>query len=107
MSVLLVGTIGGAAAAGEELRMEGTGGLLNAGRVSMGASVGSGVAAGASSALGHSNINEQIPLSQGTANRLGGREGESRLIAKIQETVNNQHSITPPPATLSRNPYTI
>jgi hypothetical protein len=36
--------------------MEGTGGLLNAGRAIIGASVGSGVAAGASTALGHSDI---------------------------------------------------
>ena len=116
--------------------MEGTGGLLNAGRAIIGASVGSGVAAGASTALGHSDIanvasgiiggvtgrsvgrilqnrsirhqneiNEQIPLLQG--NRLGGREGESRLIANIQEPTNNQQSIEPPPATRTRNPYTI
>ena len=36
--------------------MEGTSGLLNAGRAIIGASVGSGVAAGASTALGHSDI---------------------------------------------------
>ena len=84
--------------------MEGTSGLLNAGRAIIGASIGSGVAAGASTALGHSDIanvasgiiggitgrsvgrvlqnrrirhqneiNEQIPLLQGTGNRLGGR----------------------------------
>jgi hypothetical protein len=50
-------------------------------------------------------INEQTPLLQG--NRLGGREGESRLIANIQEPTNNQQSIELPPATRSRNPCTI
>jgi hypothetical protein len=119
--------------------MEGTGGLLNAGRAIIGASVGSGVAAGASTALGHSDIanvasgliggvtgrsvgrilqnrrirqqnevNQQIPLLQGTGNRFGGREEESRLTANIQDPTNNQQSITPPPAETrrSRNPYT-
>ncbi len=38
------------------LLMGGTGRLLNAGRAIIGASVGSGVAAGASTALGHSDL---------------------------------------------------
>ncbi len=101
---------GGSAAAGDALLMEGTTGLMNAGRA--GASVGTGVAAGASASLGHSDIanvvsgiihgirersvgrvlhnrrlqnaiNQQIPLLQETGNRLGWREGESRLVANI------------------------
>jgi hypothetical protein len=46
---------GGAAVAGEALLMKGTAGLLNAGRAIIGGSVGAGIKAGASTALGHSD----------------------------------------------------
>jgi hypothetical protein len=47
---------GGTAEAGEALLMDGTAGLISSGETILGASVGSGVAAGASTAFSHSDI---------------------------------------------------
>ncbi len=123
---------GGAAAAVEVLLMDGTAGLINAGRTIIGASIGSFVAAGASSALGHSDIanvtssiiggiagrsvgqilqkrriRHQNEINEQTpllqaGNRLRGQEGPSRSIT--QEPTNTQQ---PAPAPVSRNPFTI
>ena len=117
----LAGTIGaaaltgGATAAGEALLTGGTAGLMGAGESILGATIGSGVAAGASSALGNSHAANIISgIAGGIAgraagraatnyrtrpqttteeqvpllgNRLGGRRGRNRLVDnEIQQT---------------------
>ena len=83
---------GGAAAAGEVLLMDGTAGLINAGRSIIGASIGSGVAAGASSALGHSDAaNVASGIIGGVAGRSVGRILEKRRIRHQNEIMNKRH----------------
>ncbi len=70
--------------------MEGTGGLLNAGRAIIGASVGSGVAAGASTALGHSDLaNVASGIVGGVTGRSVGRILQNRSI-RHQNEINGQ-----------------
>jgi hypothetical protein len=74
---------GGTAAAGEALLMGGTAGLISSGETIFGASVGSGVAAGASTALGHSDIaNVASGIIGGISGRSVGRILQKRRIRR-------------------------
>ena len=81
---------GGTAAAGEALLMDGTAGLISSGETIFGASVGSGVAAGASTALGHSDIaNVASGIIGGISGRSVGRILQRRRI-RHQNEINEQ-----------------
>jgi hypothetical protein len=105
---------GGATAAGEALIMGGTAGLMGAGESIICATIGSGIAGGASTALGNSTAGHIISgIAGGVAgraagramanrrnrpqatteeqipllgNRLGGRRGRNRLVQETQQT---------------------
>jgi hypothetical protein len=71
---------GGASAAGEALLTGGVAGLMGAGETILGASIGSGVAAGASTALGNSTVGHFISgVAGGVAGRAAGRAIANRL----------------------------
>jgi hypothetical protein len=71
---------GGASAAGEALLMGGTAGLMGAGESILGTTIGSGVAAGASAALGNSTTGHIISgIAGGIAGRAAGRQIANRL----------------------------
>jgi hypothetical protein len=100
----LAGTIGmaaltgGASAAGEAYLMGGTAGLMGAGESILGASIGSGVAAGASAAMGNSTAGHIISGTLGSiAGRSAGRAVANRLrnrnttIPPEQQPLSNGH----------------
>jgi hypothetical protein len=76
---------GGATAAGEALVMGGTAGLIGAGETILCATIGSGVAAGASTALGNSTAGHIISgVAGGIAGRAAGKATSNRRNRNIQ-----------------------
>ncbi len=126
------GAYGAAVAAGEALVTGGLTGLAASGESILGATIGGGIASGVNSALGGTGEvghiisgiaggiagrtavtrtrtrvrprNTEIEPLVGRGNRLGGpQNGESRLIANIQEEITR----APSEITQSRNPFTL
>lgn len=98
----LAGTIGaaaltgGATAAGEALLTGGTAGLMGAGESILGATIGSGVAAGASSALGNSHTANIISgIAGGIAGRAAGRAA-TNYRTRPQTTTEEQQALNAP-----------